>query len=70
MSKKKIVDKRSYTVNFELFKKLAPRYQPRASFKNATLLLQMKLKENNLDLFNFRKSKELIRLNKIGRAHV
>ena len=41
---------------FELFKKLAPRYQPTASFKNATLLLQMKLKENNLDLFNFRKS--------------
>ena len=66
VSKKNFVDKRSYTVNFELFKKLAPRYQPTASFKNATLLLQMKLKENNLDLFNFRKSKELIRLNTLN----
>ena len=26
----------------------------------------MKLKENNLDLFNFRKSKELIRLNNLN----
>ena len=66
VSKKNFVDKRSYTVNFELFKKLAPRYQPTASFKNATLFLQMKLKENNLDLFNFRKSKELIRLNTLN----
>ena len=66
VSKKNFVDKRSYTVNFELFKKLAPKYQPTASFKNATLLLQMKLKENNLDLFNFRKSKELIRLNTLN----
>ena len=66
VNKKNFVDKRSYTVNFELFKKLAPKYQPTTSFKNATLLLQMKLKENNLNLFNFRKSKELIRLNTLN----
>ncbi len=66
VNKKNFVDKRSYTVNFDLFKKMAPKHQPIASFKNATLLLQMKLKENNLNLFDFRNSKELIRLNTLN----
>ena len=51
---------------FDLFKKIAPKHQPIANFKNATLLLQMKLKENNLNLFDFRRSKELIRLNTLN----
>ena len=45
---------------------MAPKHQPIANFKNATLLLQMKLIENNLNLFDFRNSKELIRLNTLN----
>ena len=60
-------DKRSYRVNFDKFKRLAPDYQPRKDFGQAVneLVLQCKI----LDLPEDIRSSEFIRLEKL-RGHI
>jgi nucleoside-diphosphate-sugar epimerase len=50
-------DKRSYRVNFELFKKLAPDYQPEVSLKATITELKNGLEAMNFSDDNFRNSK-------------
>lgn len=54
-------DKRSYQVDFSLFKKIAPNYQPEISLENAIDDLIRGLKGIHLDVENFRDS-QFIRL--------
>jgi len=49
-------DKRSYRVNFNLFKKLAPNHQPSMNFKKAVKELANFLKKEKKNLKNFRNS--------------
>jgi len=55
-------DKRSYKVNFDLFKKLAPEYQPQVDLKTTIEELKYGLEAMNFKDKSFRDS-ELIRLN-------
>ena len=56
------VDKRSYRVNFKLFKKIAPKHQPTMKFKNAVKELEFFLKKESYSLKNFRSSPKWSRL--------
>lgn len=58
-------DKRSYKVNFDLFKKLAPQHQPTHNLKQTVLELIKGLEAIKFDDANFRQS-QLIRLNVIN----
>jgi nucleoside-diphosphate-sugar epimerase len=58
-------DKRSYKVNFDLYKKLAPNHQPVFQLKSTITELFEKLNEMGFNDANFRKS-NLIRLNVIN----
>jgi len=58
-------DKRSYRVNFDLFKKLAPNHQPVFQLKQTIIDLFEKLTEMEFNNPNFRQS-NLIRLNVIN----
>lgn len=60
-----IPDKRSYKVNFDLFKKLAPNHQPLFDLHKTILDLKDGMKEINFNNTDFRKS-NLIRLNIIN----
>ena len=55
-------DKRSYRVNFKLFKKLAPKHQPSMNFKKAVIDLANFLKKEKKNLKNFRNSPKWSRL--------
>jgi nucleoside-diphosphate-sugar epimerase len=55
-------DKRSYKVNFGLYKKLAPNHQPSMNFKKAVNELANFLKKEKNNLKNFRKSPKWSRL--------
>lgn len=57
-------DKRSYKVNFDLYEKLAPNYQPQISLEAAVLDLKNGLHSMQFNDANFRES-HLIRLKKI-----
>lgn len=55
-------DKRSYTVDFSLFKKIAKNFQPRENVKDAANVLAKNILESNYDFKNFRNSTKFIRL--------
>ena len=55
-------DKRSYKVNFGLYKKLAPKHQPSMNFKKAVNELANFLKKEKNNLKNFRNSPKWSRL--------
>ena len=55
-------DKRSYRVNFNLFKKLAPKHQPSMNFKKAVNEMIYFLKKEKKNLKNFRTSPKWSRL--------
>ncbi len=57
-------DKRSYRVNFDLFKKLAPHHQPKFDLKSTVVALVENLSQMGFNDADFRKS-SLIRLNVI-----
>ena len=59
-------DKRSYRVNFDLYKKLAPNHQPLFNLKQTITDLYFQLTDMEFQDKNFRQS-ELIRLNVINR---
>ena len=61
-------DKRSYQVDFSMYKKLAPRHQPLVSLEKAVDSLIDGLISNNINLDNFRNG-NFIRLNQL-RAHL
>lgn len=56
------VDKRSYNVDFNLFKKISNFTKSKIDFKKSVLELHIKLLENNVHLHNFRNSHKWIRL--------
>jgi nucleoside-diphosphate-sugar epimerase len=58
-------DKRSYKVNFDLYKKLAPKHQPVCQLKSTINELYNQLKQMGFNDPDFRKS-SLIRLNVIN----
>jgi len=62
LNKKNQPDKRSYTVDFELFKKLAKNYQPKEDLKKSVKLLAKKMMGSKLSFYNFRNSHKFIRL--------
>ena len=64
INKNAIPDKRSYSVDFSLFKKLAPNHQPKISLKESIKRLIIGFELINFDDKNFQNSK-LIRLNVI-----
>ena len=55
-------DKRSYTVDFSLFKLLAKNFQPKEKLEDAVDELAKNLKKSKLNFNNFRNSKKFIRL--------
>jgi nucleoside-diphosphate-sugar epimerase len=55
-------DKRSYRVSYDLFRKLAPNYQPQISLPDTILSLREGLEQANFNIPNYRES-PLIRLN-------
>ena len=55
-------DKRSYTVDFSLFKKLCKNNQPIENINHAIKLLAKKIIKSNLNFNNFRDSQKFIRL--------
>ena len=55
-------DKRSYTVDFTLFKKIAKNFQPRENLKNSVKVLAKNIIDSNYNFKNFRNSKNFIRL--------
>ena len=55
-------DKRSYTVDFSLFKLLAKNFQPKEKLEDAVYELAKNLKKSKLNFDNFRNSKKFIRL--------
>tara|TARA_B100001093_G_scaffold436843_1_gene435463 strand:- start:207 stop:590 length:384 start_codon:yes stop_codon:yes gene_type:complete len=61
-------DKRSYQVDFSLYKELAPRHQPLVSLEKAVDSLIDGLISNNINLDNFRNG-NFIRLNQL-REHL
>ena len=61
-------DKRSYRVDFGLYKKLAPYHQPVLSLENSITGLIKGLKEINFHIINFRNS-EFMRLNIINQLY-
>jgi len=61
-------DKRSYQVDFSLFKKLAPDYVPRIDLVEAVKDISQGLKEMGFNDSNFRRS-NLMRLN-VLRSHI
>lgn len=60
-------DRRSYRVNFDLFRKLAPRHQPRMTLEGAVADLKDGLAAAGLSDPNYRSS-QLVRLNVLSRA--
>ena len=62
----KNIDKRSYRVNFKLFKKIAPEHQPSMNFKIAVKELENFLKKEKSKLKNFRKSPKWSRLSRLN----
>ncbi len=56
------IDKRSYKVDFSLFKKIAPKYQPKKNFVKAVNELKEFLFKEKKNLNNFRNSKKWSRL--------
>jgi nucleoside-diphosphate-sugar epimerase len=63
---KKNVDKRSYKVNFNLFKKLAPRHQPNTNFRASVIELKNFLFKEKKNLKNFRNSPKWSRLSMLN----
>ena len=64
--RKNNIDKRSYRVNFQLFKKIAPaKYQPSIKFKTAVKELQVFLIKEKFNIKNFRNSPKWIRLSRL-----
>lgn len=59
-------DKRSYRVNFNLFKKLAPKYQPTSNIKKSVIELAKFLKKEKKNLKNFRKIPKWSRLSRLN----
>ena len=59
-------DKRSYRVNFNLFKKLAPKYQPTSNIKKSVIELAKFLKKEKKNLKNFRKLPKWSRLSRLN----
>ena len=55
-------DKRSYTVDFSLFKKVCKDNQPSENINNAIKILAKKIRKSNLNFKNFRNSQKFIRL--------
>ena len=60
------VDKRSYRVDFSLFKKIAPKYQPSMKFKIAVKQLELFFKKKKSSLKNFRNSPKWSRLSRLN----
>jgi hypothetical protein len=56
------IDKRSYNVDFNLFKKVSNISKSQMNFKKSVLELHIKLLQNNLYLNDFRNSHKWIRL--------
>ena len=61
-----VIDKRSYRVNFNLFKRIAPDYQPSMKFKTAVKELEIFLKKEKSHLKNFRNSPKWSRLSRLN----
>lgn len=55
-------DKRSYTVDFSLFKKLCKDNQPKENIRDSIKILAKKIRKSNLNFNNFRNSQKFIRL--------
>ena len=55
-------DKRSYTVDFSLFKKLCKKYQPKENLEQSVKLLARKMIGCKSNFKNFRNSQKFIRL--------
>ena len=55
-------DKRSYTVDFSLFKKLCKHYQPKENLKKSVKILAQKMIGSKSNFNNFRNSEKFIRL--------
>jgi nucleoside-diphosphate-sugar epimerase len=71
INKNAMPDKRSYRVNFDLFKRLAPEYQPEMDLKSAikelkNALEQMGFKDTNFRDSNYMRLKVLINLRNNG----
>ncbi len=60
------VDKRSYRVDFSLFKKIAPKYQPSMKFETAVKELEYFFKKEKSALKNFRNSPKWSRLSRLN----
>ncbi len=60
------VDKRSYRVDFSLFKKIAPKYQPSMKFETAVKQLEYFFKKEKSALKNFRNSPKWSRLSRLN----
>ena len=60
------VDKRSYRVDFSLFKKIAPKYQPSMKFNTAVRELEFFFKKQKSTLKNFRNSPKWSRLSRLN----
>jgi len=60
------VDKRSYRVDFSLFKKIAPKYQPSMKFEAAVKELEYFFKKEKSALKNFRNSPKWSRLPRLN----
>jgi hypothetical protein len=58
-------DKRSYRVNFELFRKLAPQYQPIVTLESSIRALKAALEDSHFANRDFRQS-NLMRLNMLS----
>ena len=55
-------DKRSYTVDFSLFKKICKDNQPKENIRDSIKILAKKIRKSNLNFNNFRNSQKFIRL--------
>tara|TARA_B100001250_G_scaffold410397_1_gene436780 strand:- start:1408 stop:2448 length:1041 start_codon:yes stop_codon:yes gene_type:complete len=60
------IDKRSYRVDFRLFKKIAPKYQPSVKFKTAVKKLEIFFKREKRTLKDFRNSPKWSRLMRLN----